>query len=83
MYRRTNKSLKSYYKSYCKPKGKTGQEPIDAQPSQQIPELRRVKAITDYDSGQPVTHKLELFKTDRVDCYKVYVDGKLWKERIG
>ena len=51
--------------------------------SQHIPELRRVIEITDYDSGEPITHKLELYKTDRIDCYKVLVDGKLWKNRIG
>lgn len=49
---------------------------------QEITELRRVIEITDY-SGKPITRKLELYKTDRIDCYKVVVDGKLWKERIG
>ena len=44
-----------------------------------LPELRRVVTVTDYDSGQPVTHTLELHKTRRVDTYAVTADGKPWK----
>ncbi|KAF7787211.1 hypothetical protein PRUB_a4387 [Pseudoalteromonas rubra] len=39
--------------------------------------------IADCDSGQSITHKLKLYETYRVDCYKFFVDGKLWKERVG
>ncbi|TMO48730.1 hypothetical protein [Pseudoalteromonas ruthenica] len=81
MYRKTNKASKNYRKSYTNRKFDIEQESF-VEP-QNIPELRRIIEITDYDSGEPITHKLELYKTDRIDCYKVLVDGKLWKKRIG
>jgi len=81
MYRQTNKASKNYSKSYTNRNFDTQQESFVEPKS--IPELRRVIEITDYDSGEPVTHRLELYKTDRIDCYKVLADGKLWKKRIG
>lgn len=59
------------------------QDRSEVNSAQQIPKLRRVIEITDYDRGEPVSHRLELYQTDRIDCYKVLVDGKLWKQRIG
>ena len=47
-----------------------------------LPDLRRRIVIEDFDFGHRV-HVLELHKTDRVDCYRVEVDGKPWKARIG
>jgi len=32
-----------------------------------LPDLRRVVTVTDYDSGRPVTHTLEMRKTARID----------------
>ncbi|TLX51635.1 hypothetical protein CWC31_05710 [Pseudoalteromonas ruthenica] len=81
MYKQTNKASKNYHKSYINRKFDIEQESF-VEP-QNIPELRRIIEITDYDSGEPITHKLELYKTDRIDYYKVLVDGKLWKKRIG
>ncbi len=81
MYKRTNKASKNYLKSYTNRNSDIEQGRF-VEP-QSIPELRRVIEIVDYDSGEPITHKLELYKTDRIDCYKVLVDGKLWKQRIG
>ncbi|GGB96936.1 hypothetical protein GCM10011352_23850 [Marinobacterium zhoushanense] len=49
----------------------------------ELPELRRKLVITDYDTGTPVTHQFELYRSNRIDCYNVWVDGRLWKERIG
>ena len=46
------------------------------------PELRRVITITDYDCGER-TVTMELRRSDRIDCYDCYVDGNLWKSRIG
>lgn len=48
----------------------------------QLPELRRKIIIIDYDFGE-TRHVLELYKSDRIDCFKVFVDGELWKKRIG
>ncbi|MFT5669366.1 MAG: hypothetical protein ACI9WH_000178, partial [Glaciecola sp.] len=56
---------------------------VDHQPIWGIPKLRRVIEITDFDSGAPIVHKIELYKTDRIDYYDVYVDGAIWKKRIG
>ena len=44
-----------------------------------LPELRRVVTVTDYDSGEPVTHTLRLMKSRRVDVYRVEADGKPWR----
>lgn len=48
----------------------------------ELPDLRRRIIITDYDFGERV-HTLDLYRTSRVDCYRVHVDGKPWKARIG
>lgn len=47
-----------------------------------LPDLRRRIIIEDFDFGHRV-HVMELHKTDRIDCYRVTVDGKPWKNRIG
>ncbi|WP_416305947.1 hypothetical protein [Neptunicella sp. SCSIO 80796] len=83
MYRHTNRVSKNIYKSNSNQKQQAQQENDETNPVQKTPNLRRLVIITDYNSGEPVTHKLELFKTDHIDCYKVFVDWRLWKERIG
>lgn len=57
----------------------SGEAPI-RQPD--LPYLRRRVIITDYDFGE-VVHTLDLYRSDRRDCYAVHVDGKPWKARIG
>jgi hypothetical protein len=52
------------------------------QPVWEIPKHRRVIEITDFDSGEFIVHKLELYKTDRIDCYDVYVEGAIWKSEL-
>lgn len=47
-----------------------------------LPDLRREIIIIDHDFGERM-HRLALYKTDRIDCYRVEVDGKPWKTRIG
>lgn len=47
-----------------------------------LPDLRRRIIIEDFDFDHRV-HVMELHKTDRIDCYRVTVDGKPWKDRIG
>ncbi|MGS2721981.1 hypothetical protein [Paraglaciecola aestuariivivens] len=70
MYRHTNKYQKTICKSYTNRKqtehhlAGTG----EALPVQQTPSLCRVIEITDYDLGEPVVHKIELFRTDPIDC---------------
>lgn len=48
-----------------------------------LPQLRREVIVIDYDAGDPVTHTLHLYRSDRVDCYNVAADGQPWKARIG
>ncbi len=47
-----------------------------------LPELRRQIIIRDFDFGERI-HTLDLYKTNRRDCYRVVADGKPWKDRIG
>lgn len=44
-----------------------------------LPTLRRIVTVTDFDTGRPVTHELRLLKTRRVDVYAIEADGKPWK----
>ena len=48
----------------------------------ELPELRRIVIIIDFDFGKTV-NIIKLFKTNRVDCYRAEVDGKIWQEKIG
>lgn len=48
----------------------------------ELPHLRRQIIIIDYDFGQR-EHRLDLYRTNRIDCYRVEVDGQPWKTRIG
>ena len=54
----------------------------EATPYWQPPEIRRVITITDYDIEEK-TVTMELRRSNRIDCYDCYIDGKLWKARIG
>ena len=56
---------------------------LSADPPLDLPDLRRVIEITDFDSGTPITHIIELYRTDRIDCYNVKIDGNPWQQRIG
>lgn len=49
----------------------------------ELPLLRREIIVIDYDTGQPVTHTLHLYRTRRVDQYRAEADGKPWRDRIG
>ncbi len=44
-----------------------------------LPELRREVIVIDYDSGRPITHTLHLYRTRRVDTYRIEADGKPWR----
>jgi hypothetical protein len=47
-----------------------------------LPELRRRIVVESFDFGHEI-HVLEFFRSDRADCFRVMVDGKEWKRRIG
>lgn len=59
-----------------KPEGNTYDYPAE------IPKLRRKIIIIDYDFGE-VIKEIELYRTNRIDCYKAVVNGSVWKDRIG
>lgn len=48
----------------------------------ELPNLRRIVIIIDFDFGKTV-NIIKLYKSDRIDCYKAVVQGKIWKEKIG
>ena len=48
-----------------------------------LPDLRKRIEITEFDSAEPKTTIIELYQSDRIDCYRVMVNGKLWKRRAG
>lgn len=48
----------------------------------ELPVLRRRIVVTDFDFGEQA-HVLELYRTNRVDCYRVVADGVEWKRRAG
>ena len=48
-----------------------------------LPNLRRIIEITDFDSGEAITHRIELYSCDRIDCYNALTNGKSWQTRIG
>jgi hypothetical protein len=48
-----------------------------------LPKLRRVVVVIDYDQGTPVIETMRLYRTNRVDSYCVEVNGSIWHKRIG
>ena len=44
--------------------------------------MRRVIEITDFDTSTPVTHLVELYRSDSNDCYIAFIDGQLLRKRI-
>jgi len=47
-----------------------------------LPECRRRIIIEDFDFGL-VRHEINLFRTTRIDCYRMEVDGAIIMARIG
>lgn len=60
-----------------KDRARMAREPEGRAPD--LPLLRRVVTVTDFDSGKPVTHTLEMRRTRRVDVYAILADGQPWK----
>jgi len=81
MYRQRNKYSKKLKSMRESKERKRLDGPAPDYPPE-LPELRRRIVITDFDFGE-VTHTIELYKTNRVDCYKAVADGKPWKDRAG
>ena len=60
-----------------KDRARMAREPEGRAP--ELPELRREVIVVDYDTGQPVTHTLHLYRTRRVDTYRIEADCNPWK----
>lgn len=48
----------------------------------ELPLLRRRITVESFDFGHE-THVIDLYRTSRIDCYRVAIDGRPWKDRIG
>lgn len=48
----------------------------------ELPDLRRELIVRDHDFGL-VEHRIEFYKTNRRDCYRIVADGVEWKQRMG
>ena len=48
----------------------------------ELPKLRRTLIIIDHDFGT-VEHRIDLYRTRRIDCYRAVADGVAWKRSIG
>lgn len=48
-----------------------------------LPNLRRRIIVIDYDSGQAIRRCIDLYRTDRIDCYRAVANGREWKRKIG
>lgn len=80
-YRKTRRSREQIAKMQAgKAASRMARPAPDYPPS--LPDLRRRIVIDDFDFGHRV-HVIECHRTSRVDCYRVTVDGKPWKARIG
>ena len=45
----------------------------------ELPALRREVVVTDHDTGSPVSHVMRLYRTRRVDTYRIEIDGEQWR----
>lgn len=47
-----------------------------------LPALRREILIIDHDFGRR-EHRILMYRTRRIDCYRVEVDGRAWAASMG
>jgi hypothetical protein len=80
-YRKTQRSKETLARMRAGKDAARLARPAPDYPPEQ-PELRRRIVIESFDFGHEV-HVMELYKTSRIDCFRVVVDGKPWKDRIG
>src|SRR6267154_6916211 len=57
-------------------------EGVEPRYPRDVPALRRTLIIIDYDFGK-VEHRIDLYRTPRIDCYRAVADGVEWKCRVG
>ncbi len=49
----------------------------------ELPELRRRIVVEDFDGQEIVQHEIELYRTNRIDTYRVVIDGLELADRMG
>lgn len=49
----------------------------------ELPPLRRRVIVEDYDLGQAVRHEVAMYRSSRIDCYTLEVDGQQLPGRFG
>ena len=49
----------------------------------ELPVLRRRILVEDFDFGETVRHEILLYRSNRIDCYRVVVDGQEFEKRLG
>ena len=81
MYRKTKRSKETLARMKAGKDAARMNRPAPEYPAT-LPELRRQIIIRDFDFGENI-HTLDLYRTNRVDCYRVVADGVEWKERVG
>ncbi len=81
MYRRRKTGSKKLQAMRAAKEQKRLAGPVPEYPVE-LPDLRRRIIVIDYDFGK-VVHIVDLYRTDRRDCYRAVADGKLWRRRIG
>lgn len=77
MYRRTSKYAKRREWHPRPAIAEADQRPAMWRP----PPLRRRLTIEDFDGVEPRVHVIELLRTNRIDSYRVVIDGRPWMPR--
>ncbi len=77
MYRKT---LKYHQRVENQKRKHRASDPLDR--PMDVPELRRILLVIDFDFGI-TSHVFKLYKTNRIDSYRVEVDDQPWKSSIG
>lgn len=80
-YRKTKRSKETLAKTRAGRDAARMARPVPDYPPD-LPDLRREIVIRDFDFGERL-HVMRLYKTARIDCYRVEVGGRPWKGRIG
>ena len=85
MYRRREKGSKKYNERLARAREARERKRLEAPAPDyppELPELRREIVVRDFDFGE-VEHVICLYRANRVDCYRVEVDGKCVARRMG
>ncbi len=84
MYRRTTKAKAQRERYATMRRGRDVMRMSRSAPDypSPLPNLRRRIVVESFEFGHDV-HVLEFYRTNRIDCFRVVVDGVEWKSRIG